>query len=96
MVLCIFGFGRQVEEEIGTVAFFKLILFANLASTICIFLELILGYILFRWPAILTTNVSSFSGGVGAMLIGLALKHPEERIGCIRKRVSGTRNEIGT
>lgn len=79
--------GMRVEPELGTGVMLRMIFFANIATTFCIFCDIFILYIIFRVPTVLYTHVASFSGGIMCLLVAWIRAQPNARVGGIHLRV---------
>ncbi|KAI9996273.1 hypothetical protein PInf_013656 [Phytophthora infestans] len=64
-----FGLAKRVEPDLGALNLARLLLFANTAAAVVIFVNLFVLYIIFRNPIYLEASFSGFTGGMSALLV---------------------------
>ncbi|KAL4086354.1 hypothetical protein PRIC1_014481 [Phytophthora ramorum] len=64
-----FGLAKRVEPELGALNLVRLLLFANTAAAVVLFVNLFVLYIIFRNPIYLEASFSGFTGGITALLV---------------------------
>ncbi|KAK1936622.1 Rhomboid-like protein 19 [Phytophthora citrophthora] len=64
-----FGLAKRVEPELGALNLVRLLLFANTAAAVVLFVNLFVFYIIFRNPVYLELSFSGFTGGITALLV---------------------------
>ncbi|KAG7400521.1 hypothetical protein PHYBOEH_005321 [Phytophthora boehmeriae] len=64
-----FGLAKRVEPDLGAINLVRLLLFANTAAALVLFVNLFALYIVFRNPIYLETSFSGFTGGITALLV---------------------------
>ncbi|CAI5704041.1 unnamed protein product [Peronospora effusa] len=64
-----FGLAKRVEPELGSFNLVRLLLFANTAAALVLFVNLFVLYIIFRNPIYLEASFSGFTGGITALLV---------------------------
>lgn len=71
-----FGLAKRVEPELGALNLVRLLLFANTASAVVLFVNLFVLYIIFRNPVYLEVSFSGFTGGITALLVAYMKSTP--------------------
>ncbi|KAG6957619.1 hypothetical protein JG687_00009879 [Phytophthora cactorum] len=64
-----FGLAKRVEPDFGALNLVRLLLFANAAAAVVMFVNLFVLYIIFRNPIYLEASFSGFTGGITALLV---------------------------
>ncbi|ETI50980.1 hypothetical protein, variant 1 [Phytophthora nicotianae CJ01A1] len=64
-----FGLAKRVEPDLGALNLVRLLLFANTAAAVVMFVNLFILYIIFRNPIYLEASFSGFTGGIAALLV---------------------------
>lgn len=64
-----FGLAKRVEPDLGAFNLVRLLLFANTAAGLVLFVNLFVLYIIFRNPIYLEASFSGFTGGITALLV---------------------------
>uniref|UniRef100_M4BRC3 Peptidase S54 rhomboid domain-containing protein n=1 Tax=Hyaloperonospora arabidopsidis (strain Emoy2) TaxID=559515 RepID=M4BRC3_HYAAE len=71
-----FGLAKRVEPELGALNLVRLLLFANTAAAIVLFVNLFMLYVVFRDPIYLEKSFSGFTGGITALLVAFMKPTP--------------------
>ncbi|CAH0473779.1 unnamed protein product [Peronospora belbahrii] len=71
-----FSLAKRVEPELGALNLVRLLLFANTAAALVLFINLVVLYIIFRNPMYLEESFSGFTGGVTALLVAYMKSAP--------------------
>ncbi|EGZ27252.1 hypothetical protein PHYSODRAFT_467054 [Phytophthora sojae] len=71
-----FGLAKRVEPDLGALNLVRLLLFANTAAAVVLFVNLFVLYIIFRNPVYLEASFSGFTGGITALLVAFMKPAP--------------------
>ncbi|POM59843.1 hypothetical protein PHPALM_31366 [Phytophthora palmivora] len=71
-----FGLAKRVEPDLGSLNLVRLLLFANTAAAVVLFVNLFVLYIIFRNPIYLEASFSGFTGGITALLVAFMKPTP--------------------
>ncbi|CAI5725272.1 unnamed protein product [Hyaloperonospora brassicae] len=71
-----FGLAKRVEPDLGALNLVRLLLFANTAASLVLFVNLFVLYVVSRNPIYLDTTFSGFTGGLTALLVAFMKPTP--------------------